>query len=135
MVSPIRPEPGGAAWHEAEAGNFLRQANLIQEQNGHSGSAGALLYEAAKQCINAVANQEGINPGTTGAKLQSLRNISGRDSSPRGLLQNWQAAAKLHIHADRGHLSEQEFSDAWLLAQTFIDQMLSIYSGNEGSGG
>ena len=127
MVNPIRPGHRGAAWHRAEAGNFLRQANFIREQNGHFGSAGALLYEAAKQCINAVANRNGVNPGTTGAKLQFLRRVSEEDSSYQDLMQNWQAAAKLHIHADRGHLDGQEFEDAWLGAETFINEMLDIY--------
>ena len=33
----------------------------------------------------------------------------------------------LHIHADRGSLTEEEFHEYWLLSQLFIDTMLEIY--------
>lgn len=131
MASPNRAGGQAAARHETEAGNYRREAIFIHERNVHLASAGALLYEAAKQCINAVANRNGINPGTTGAKLQALRNIAEQGYSPTDLMRNWQAAAKLHIHADRGHLDGREFEDAWTGAQSFIDQMLLIYASRQ----
>ena len=94
-VSLNRPGRQSAAWHEAEAGNYRRQADLLLEQNAHQNSAGALLYEAAKQCINAVANQQGSNPGATRAKVRFLDDIVERGLSTPDLIDNWQAAANL----------------------------------------
>ena len=62
--------------HEARAHNYRRQADLLLQRDADFDCAGALLYEAAKQCINAVANQRGENPGTTGGKVNALRGIA-----------------------------------------------------------
>ena len=114
--------------HEVMARNYLRQAQLLLDRDDDIDSAGALLYESAKQCINAVANQQGENPGPTGAKIRFLHAISERQLTTPDLLKNWQNATQLHIHADRGHLTRSAFMENWRAAQTFINQMLLIYA-------
>lgn len=111
--------------------NFLLQAHLIQEQNGHSGSAGALLYEAAKQCINAVANQLGSNPASTGAKVRFVHNLVESGTLDNSLLDGWQGAAHLHINSDRGHLTELGFNTYWEMVEAFIGRMQAFYAANE----
>ena len=97
------------------------------ERDDDSDSASALLYEAAKQCINAVANLRGENPGTTGAKRRALHDIARGEDEEETIIQNWDDAFKLHIHADRGFLDESEFYISWSRVQDFIDMMLEIY--------
>ncbi len=122
-----------AEFHEARARNYRRQAELLRERDGDNDSAGILLYESAKQCINALANQWGSNPTSTGAKVRFLRNVAEREPPSLNLTGNWRAANRLHVHADRGHLSESDFDRDWESAQTFIEQMLLIYAGDEWS--
>ncbi len=88
------------------------------------------MYESAKQCINAVANLGGENPGTTGGKVNSLRQIAAGESVDRSLMRNWQSADKLHVHADRGNLTDAEFGVHWIQAQAFIESMLNIFVRN-----
>ena len=38
---------------------------------------------------------------------------------------------RLHLHADRGNLTDDVFESNWLDAQTFIDDMLEIYAEEE----
>ena len=52
----------------ARATSYHEDANLMLERYGKPYSAAALLYEAAKQCVNAVANLSSQNPGAVGAK-------------------------------------------------------------------
>ena len=120
-----------ATRHEARSRNYRRQAQLLLDRDHDLDSASALLYESAKQCINAVANQNGNNPGPTGAKVRYLEGLAERDPEDSNLILNWQFAGKLHIHADRGHLNLPNFMEAWSRTQTFIDQMLQIYAGGE----
>lgn len=114
--------------HRSRAVSYRDDANLLLRRYGRPDSAGALIYEAAKQCVNAVANWNGQNPGATGSKTRHLEAIA---AQPPGdgfnLVVGWDAAMRLHIHADRGHLSDQDFQQAWWQAQSFIDDMLSIY--------
>lgn len=118
-----------AELHQARAISYRADAELLLEQYGKPDSAGALLYEAAKQCINALANQAGENPGTTGAKAAFLRRLVNQSQGSRlNLEYGWPAAIRLHIHADRGNLNEARFSDSWTEAQTFITDMLAIYA-------
>ena len=95
-------------------------------QEGSRVAAGALIYEAAKQCINAVANLQCINPVATGAKRRFLISLVDSESAASDLLLNWRAAELLHINADRDNVSEQNFNDAWERVQAFIIQMLQI---------
>ena len=119
-----------AVRYESRARNYLRQADLILERDADTDCAAALLYEAAKQCINAVANQRGSNPGTTGAKIDALSDIAADETNGDDLIQGWEGAAKLHIHADRGHLADVDFAGYWDDAQAFIAAMLAIYNRN-----
>ena len=122
---PGRSDP---ARREAKAKEYRRIALLIDNQEGDKDASGALLYEAAKQCINAVASQQGVNPGPTRSKIGFLRSLASGVAAMPNLLDNWQAASALHVNADRLHLSEAEFETAWSDAQAFIDQMLQIYA-------
>ncbi len=117
-------------WHSSMARVYRADAGLMLERS-RLHSAGALLYESAKQCINAVANQQGQNPGYTRAKTMYVRSIAGQHSNARfDLADGWQSASRLHIHADRGHLNEEDFHRNWLIAQAFIDDMLNIFAIN-----
>ncbi len=117
-----------SARRETKAREYRRIARSIGGHEGDNDASGALLYEAAKQCINAVASQQGLNPGPTGSKIRFLRDLASGVGAMPNLLDNWQAASALHVNADRLHLSEAEFETAWTDAQVFIDQMLEIYA-------
>ena len=119
-----------AVRHEARARNYRRQADLLLERDNDTDCAGALLYEAAKQCINAVANQRGENPGTTGGKVNVVREVAAEEPNGTVLFTNWQSADKLHIHSDREHLTAFQYDEAWQQAQAFIAAMLTIYNRN-----
>jgi len=109
----------------------LEDANLMLGQYNRPDPAAALLYESAKQSINANANLNGQNPGAIGAKKAYLRNLTSRTPGNQSdLMQGWEAVTRLHIHADRGHLTETLFRDAWQTSQSFIDDMLTIYHAN-----
>ena len=116
-----------ATKHEARARNYRRQAELLLQRDSDADCAGILLYEAAKQCINAVANQRGQNPGATGGKVSMVREVVAEVPSGSDLIRSWQGADKLHIHADRGHLDAGEYDESWQQAQAFITAMLTIY--------
>ena len=121
-------EGNRGAFHESRARNYRRRAGLLLERDGELDAAAILLYESAKQCINAVANRKGENPRPTGAKVRFLRHMAERESSATDLPTLWRAADRLHIHADQGQLSTTAFMEAWGSAQLFIDQMLQIYA-------
>ena len=131
-MSPNRPGAQLAARHELRARNYRLQAErLLLEQYTDLDSAGALLYESAKQCINAIANQQGLNPVSTGAKRRFLRSLAEEVTGSPDLMQAWRSVETLHVHADRGHLAPPDFLEAWTNAQAFIDQMLLIYRAPE----
>lgn len=117
-----------AARHEARARNFLQKAELLLDSYTAPDSASALMYEAAKQCINAVANQMGTNPATTTAKINALRAIANRQREQTNIMLNWRAANRLHVHTDRGNLTDELYAEAWIDALSFIEEMLSIYA-------
>ena len=113
----------------ARATSYREDASMMLEGYDKPYSAAALLYESAKQCVNAVANLNGQNPGAVGAKRAYIRNLLSRPPGSRyDLTRGWEAAMQLHIHADRGHLTQGDFRDAWQAAQAFIDDMLTIYA-------
>ncbi len=128
--SPSERYAERAIRHEVRSRNYRRQAILMLERDSDIDCAGALLYESAKQCINAIANQLGANPGTIGGKVNVLREVAASETDGMVLMENWQHVDKLHIHADRGHLSGDEFDRSWQQAQAFITAMLTIYSRN-----
>ena len=118
-----------AEFHSARARSYREDANLMMERYDKPDSAAALIYESAKQCVNAVANLNGQNPGAVGAKRAYLISLANRPPGNRfDLRRGWDAATHLHIHADRGHLTDEDFHDTWPVAQTFIDDMLAIYA-------
>ena len=127
----IRNNPGRerAARHTAQDQEYRRLADLLLVRETAPAAAGELLYAAAKQGINAVANQQGVNPAATAAKRRFLATIAESAPAAAALRDNWQSAADLHIHADRLHLPAADFTKAWEKAQLFIDQMLAIYDG------
>ena len=125
--NPSGPYHERAIRHEARARNYRRQAELMRERDADLDCAAALLYESAKQCINAVGNQRGQNPGTTGGKVNVARAIATEIPHGDSLMQNWQRVDRLHIHADRGNLTSTAYAEAWEQAQAFIDAMLTIY--------
>ena len=128
-MSSNRPGREKAAGHAAQAREYRRLADLLMERETAPEAAGELLYAAAKQCINAVANQRGLNPGSTAAKRQLLLAIDEQAAGTPPLSRDWYTLAKLHTHADQIHLPASEFAEAWEKGQAFIDQMLAIYAG------
>ena len=115
-----------AAGHADNARRYRRNADALL-RDGEQESAGELLYGAAKRCINAIANRQGDNPVKTQAKIAALHRILLRAGNSR-LLDGWQAAARLHIHADQSILDPVQFARDWDNAQTFIAAMLEIYN-------
>ena len=113
--------------HAASARRYRRNAEALHQQDELE-SAGALLYEAAKRCINAVANQQGSNPVKTTAKVQALQAVVAQGFTNVDLIRGWYAASYLHSHADQSRLSDAEFDDAWEVTQAFITEMLAIYA-------
>jgi hypothetical protein len=110
----------------SRAVNYRRQAQALLDRDNDLDCAGALIYESAKQCINALANQQGSNPAATGAKERFLFGFIEHNDIPPGLVSRWKFATRLHVHADRGHLEEPDFMEHWRETQVFIEQMLRI---------
>lgn len=129
MASPNSQRQQQAVRHELRARNFRRQAVLLLERDDDLDCAGALIYESAKQCINALANQQGLNPTRTGNKERFLIDIAQRQDTFEALVPLWKLADQLHIYADREHLDRQDFMEAWEGSLLFIDQMLTMYGG------
>ena len=99
---------------------------LLERDSPHS--AGTLLYESAKQCLNAVANKRGENPVYTRHKMRYLQVMGNQFPDRQSILEDgWQAALNLHLHADRGNLTDNAFESNWRETQMFIDSMLEIY--------
>ena len=120
-----------AARHVVRSRNYRRRAEMLLERDDDLDCAGALIYESAKQCLNAVANQHGLNPARTGNKERFLMRIAQQDDAAQGLVQLWKLADQLHIYSDREHLSRAAFMEAWAGSLLFIDQMLTIYAVNQ----
>ena len=91
-------------------------------------AAGALLYEAAKQCVNAVANLRGNDPQDNHAKIAEVRAIIAEGFTSYDLRGGGARAAwELHINADQGGLLPDRFADRFAMAADFVDEMQSIY--------
>ena len=128
-MSSNRPGREKAARHVAQAREFRRLADLLLTRENAPEAAGELLYAAAKQCINAVANQRGVNPVSTLSKREFLIGIGEREPEAANLSRDWYTVAKLHIHADQINLPPSEFTLSWQKEEAFISQMLEIYAG------
>ena len=59
--------------------------------------------------------------------MNALRAVSEQEPDGLDLIQNWEGALRLHIHADRGHLTDLEFDQMRERALAFIGAMLPIY--------
>ena len=127
-MASVSPHQIRAARHEARARNYLQKAEMLLNEYDDPDSASALIYEAAKQCINAVANLRGANPGATGAKVNELRSIEAQHTGYPNLTKRWKLADNLHIHADREFLTDAQYAEAWTGVRSFIDDMLAIYA-------
>ena len=112
--------------HAASARRYRRNADALLAQ-GEPESAGALLYEAAKRCINAIANRQGDNPVKTTAKVAALHSVAAQGFTDFDLIHGWRNATSLHTHADQGQLADAQFLIAWGTTQAFIAEMLAIY--------
>lgn len=127
MTQPDSESIRRAEWHLSMVAVYRADADLMLER-GSPHSAGTLLYESAKQCLNAVANKRGRNPVYTRDKMRYLQVMVDIFPDRQSILKDgWRAGLELHIHADRGNLTENDFSEYWYSAQTFIDNMLEIY--------
>ena len=120
-----------AARHAEKARHYRRQARLLLERDQDRDCAAIILYEAAKQCINALANQQGSNPGPTGGKERFLYRLAEQDDAPPNLIMRWHYADRLHIYADREHLSPSDYLEAWVRTESFIADLLELYAARE----
>ncbi len=127
MTQPDNEYTRRAEWHLSMIAVYRADADLMLERDSPH-SAGTLLYESAKQCLNAVANKRGRNPTHTRDKMRYLGDLVNEYPDSQSILEDgWRAAMRLHLHADRGNLTDDAFESNWLNARTFIDDMLEIY--------
>lgn len=132
-----QPEPGQrkAALHYRRAGQYqsLAQSLLagasvdIAVAEILTAAAGAMLYEAAKQCVNAVANLNGHDPQGNHEKMAELRIIANTYPNYPDLENDSKAAWHLHIHADQASLPPDELAPALERTRRFIADMQRIY--------
>ena len=130
-MTPADPFLERATRHTSRATNYRRQAQELLTRNNDLDCAGALIYESAKQCINALANQHGANPAATGAKERFLIGFVQQNDVPPGLFNRWKFATQLHVHADRGHLAEPDFMEYWRESEAFVEQMMRLIGPSE----
>ncbi len=108
---PPRPDPNldKADLHHRRARQFGDLAQVILAASPITGeytdtlvdTAGALMYEAAKQWVNAMANLKGRDPQTNQEKLAELRDIeAGHPNDGSNLIYGARAAWHLHVNAD-----------------------------------
>ena len=135
MTQPPEPGPDKAHWHYQRANSYREIAQeLIERSRADAGRAevladvaGALLYEAAKQCVNAVANLRGNDPQDNHAKVAEVRAIIAEGLTSYDLRGGARAAWELHIHADQGGLLPDRFAGRFAMAADFVDEMQAIY--------
>ena len=135
MTLPSEPGPAKAARHYRRAGEYYELAQgFLTRASGDAGAAdilvaagGALLYEAAKQCVNAVANLTGRDPQANHEKMAALRVIANAHPTYPNLIGDSRMAWELHIHADQEHLTPRELTAYSESTRSFIMDMRSIY--------
>ena len=135
MTLSREPGQAKAALHYRRAGEYHELAlTLIARPPVNAGatdillaSAGALLYEAAKQCVNAVANLTGRDPQANHEKMAALRTIANAHPTYPDLMGDSRAAWELHIHADQASLPPDELAPALEQTRRFIADMQRIY--------
>ena len=86
-----------APMHANAANEYLADAQELFRRN-RPASGACLLYEAAKSCINAVANLRGENPGPTDRKVEVLGQINQSYPNPERLRNGREGASRLRIH-------------------------------------
>ncbi len=132
---PPEPGPQKADIHYRRAGEYQELAQrLLADSSNSNGetdiqadAAGALLYEAAKQSVNAVANLRGQDPQENQAKLAELRNIAQDYPEVPNLTRGAREAWNLHIHADQAGLAPAELTAQFSGATAFVNAMRRIY--------
>ena len=135
MTLQSEPGPAKAARHYRRAGEYYELAQgFLTRASGDAGAAdilaaagGALLYEAAKQCVNAVANLTGRDPQANHEKMAALRVIANAHPIYPNLIGDSRMAWELHIHADQEHLTPRELTAYSESTRRFIMDMRSIY--------
>ena len=139
IVMLPQPEPGlaKAAHHYRRAGQYqsLAQSLLagatvgvgVADAEILTAAAGALRYEAAKQCVNAVANLNGRDPQANHEKMAALRAIADAHPNYPNLIDDSRAAWHLHIHADQFNLPPGRLASAQERTARFVAYMMSIY--------
>ena len=133
----LRREPGRdkARWHYEPAGAYQRLADELMEQSRTvpdraeilADTAGALLYEAAKQGVNAVSNLRGRDPQDNRAKMAEIDRIIAEGLTQADLRIGSRSAWELHIHADQGDLTTERFIGHFANADAFVNEMRTIY--------
>ena len=136
MTQVHEPGPDKARRHYQRAEAYRELAQELLEQSSRAtatrspilaDSAGAPLYEAAKQCVNAVANLHGRDPQENHAKIAEIRRIIADNQTSVDLQDGAHSAWELHIHADQGNLSPEGFRERFTLTIAFIAEMQAIY--------
>ena len=120
MTLPSEPGPAKAARHYRRAGEYTELAqDFLARASGDAGPAdilvaagGSLLYEAAKQCVNAVANLNGRDPQANHEKMAALLAIANAHPAYTYLIRDSAQSWALHIHADQGNLAPTELASA-----------------------
>ena len=141
MTLQGEPGPAKAAHHYRRAGEYYELAQgFLARASGDAGAAdilvaagGALLYEAAKQCVNAVANLNGRDPQANHEKMAALRAIANTHPAYPHLIRGSRTAWDLHIHADQGNLALPDLASALEQTRQFIMDMRSIYRATAGA--
>lgn len=132
----LRREPGlaKAELHYRSARQYREMAQIARAASTGTvdyvvltAGTGALLYEAAKQCVNAVANLRGQDPKRNQEKLAEISSIAADQYTGFDLIRGARAAWRLHIHADQFDLPREEFDQSFAAASSFITEMLAIY--------
>ena len=129
------PGPAKAALHFRRAGEYQELAqDILARVSGDpdpgdtlAATAGALLYEAAKQCVNAVANLNGRDLRANHEKMAELLLIFNAHPNYPKLIDGATSAWLLHIHADQANLTRDEFRTALESTGRFIADMRAIY--------
>ena len=135
MLPHPEPGPAKAALHYRRAGEYQTLAqNLLAGVSSSTGDAdirtaagGALLYEAAKQCVNAVANLNGQDPRANHEKMDALRAIANAHPDYPDLIEDSREAWTLHIHADQADLPPDRQASALARTARFIADLQAIY--------
>ena len=134
MTLPREPGLAKAELHYRNARQYRELAQIVLsvstdlvEHDILAAGAGALLYESAKQSVDAVANLHGRDPKGNHEKLEEIYRVMADYPSYSNLLLGAAATWYLHIHADQFDLTRDEFDQNFTATVSFIREMLTIY--------